>query len=633
LPRGYTGLKYKFSKNKNKRLLTKRINDQVFLFDSLPNYPPREIPLELKKALKNGMQIRHVIEGQTRTDITPSTVESDCLITNNTYKRQQCCQDNTCGLWAIYNALMTVMDGTDNFWHELFHKDTSEEESKFEAGRYLRNIIKELSLQQSIIMDTFWQKEEEDELLKELNTPTNTEQDPNQEVDENKYKNKRKYSQTNQTNLDFMIMNSQKTPKRSPEKTPSKKSAIKKRMKGNNYTKNMKNQPAQEKVLINLHKLEEEQTTLHEKINELQQYITDLIQENEEKDKNLHSMFYENDMLRDTIERQRIKLQEYNNEALRELENSAQTQLKIQELEEIIQHQNEQAQTRLKQLQDLQEENDQLLTITNSQKWESTGMMNSMLDSLERMRDKQTPKLDEIERMFSTKGTRNKNMDLNKPNIETPHIQEGKLIHNTSEAMEIERRQSDSPVESPIESKKKVKITVKKMKPSLKGLTPKPQLSQLEGTEGKSPSQIEGQSFVIPWRGRILTPTPSQLRKYAGNLDNIAKSVGSREPEGKETYYREIRLRWKNRTLTPNPRQLLSTGGDLNKLSSLLGSQIRRNRSSGDFPRRYQTTEVKKYFPKGSKDNSVERNRGSNNQDKQGTGAKDYYSKSSHSPD
>ena len=80
------------------------------------------------------MEHKQNIEGREVLDITPSAVEKDCLTRDNTHKRQQCFQDNTCRLWAIYNALMTVLDGTDNFWHDLFRKDTSHEDSKFEAG-------------------------------------------------------------------------------------------------------------------------------------------------------------------------------------------------------------------------------------------------------------------------------------------------------------------------------------------------------------------------------------------------------------------------------------------------------------------------------------------------------------------
>ena len=226
LPRNFVGLRHKFSANKNKQLVASTPNERIFLFDSLPHYPSREVPLELKKVLKHGMQTKQTIEGETRLDITPSAVETDCLVKNNTYKRQQHYQDETCGLWAIYNALMVVLDGTDNFWHEFFRKDTAEEETRFGAGQYLRSIIKELSLGQS---DMLGNNEEINEPVNEA-TPLEILEDEehlsNLEIDKG---NKRKFSQISQQNLDFMIINPQKTPVRSPKRSLTKNSNSKKK--------------------------------------------------------------------------------------------------------------------------------------------------------------------------------------------------------------------------------------------------------------------------------------------------------------------------------------------------------------------------------------------------------------------
>ncbi len=76
--------------------------------------------------------------------------------------------------------------------------------------------------------------------------------------------------------------------------------------------------------------------------------------------------------------------------------------------------------------------------------------------------------------------------------------------------------------------------------------------------------------LIIPWQGKILTPSPFQLRNFQGNLDQIASKLGSREPVGKEKFYREIRIFWKGRLLIPSPQQLTAAKGDLNNLSLLL---------------------------------------------------------------
>ncbi len=50
-------------------------------------------------------------------------------------------------------------------------------------------------------------------------------------------------------------------------------------------------------------------------------------------------------------------------------------------------------------------------------------------------------------------------------------------------------------------------------------------------------SKVPRGPLIIPWQGKILTPSPSQLRIFQGNLDEIASKLGSREPVGKEKFY------------------------------------------------------------------------------------------------
>ena len=601
LPRHFIGLKYKFSANNNPQYLNIQEREQIYLYDSLPHFPTREIPFDLKKALKQGLRIStQTAEGVKLEDCIPSTVGADCLMRNNTYKRQQAYGDNTCGYWAIYNALMTVLDGTDNFWHDLFRKDSSEDETKFGAGCYLRSIIKEFSQGQFLTTIPLLQQGKDNDLLNEtahFKQPECTEQLSSEELISEDYKNKRKFATISQTKLDHMIVNPQKTPEPSPKKTPKKK-----RTKTNSYKK-----AAQEKILISLNKFEQEQTALHSKINEMQEYIAELNKEIEEKDGCISSMRYENHMLRESMESQRITLQENYADTLREHEKAERDQLRIQELEEIIHHQNEQAQIRLKQLQSLQEENSHLHSIINKQEFDSARITDSMLSGISRLRDKQAPKLDELDKIVSAKENKGKSTNSRKSSEDPLNRQHGTMEpKNKPEAMEIEKRQSDSPVEkkcseSPTESKKKVSMPGKKEK-----------------------------SLLIPWKGKILTPTPPQLRQYAGNLNEIAKNVGSREPEGKEAQYRGIRIKWRNRTLTASPRHLLTSGGDLNKLTSILDTPIRR-RSNGTAVNS-QETGPKRYFLKGSKDYSQERGRSTGNtQFKQGYGAWNY-PRSSNSP-
>jgi len=71
--------------------------------------------------------------------------------------------------------------------------------------------------------------------------------------------------------------------------------------------------------------------------------------------------------------------------------------------------------------------------------------------------------------------------------------------------------------------------------------------------------------LIIPWRGRILTPTVNQLREFKGDLNLISQVLGSREPSGEERNYK-IRLTWKGFVIWPTPYQLSLAKGDLNAL-------------------------------------------------------------------
>lgn len=90
------------------------------------------------------------------------------------------------------------------------------------------------------------------------------------------------------------------------------------------------------------------------------------------------------------------------------------------------------------------------------------------------------------------------------------------------------------------------------------------------------PPKNQAPQTLIPWKGKILNPTPAQLLRYGGNLNEVAKHIGSRDPIGREANFREIRIEWKGQTLTPTPRQILVAKGDLNQLRSYL-NPARRN--------------------------------------------------------
>ena len=85
---------------------------------------------------------------------------------------------------------------------------------------------------------------------------------------------------------------------------------------------------------------------------------------------------------------------------------------------------------------------------------------------------------------------------------------------------------------------------------------------------------------MIPWRGKILTPLPSQLRRFKGSLDAVERNLGNRDPIGKEMKWKEIRLPWKGRVLYLTPKLLLQAQRNLNEVVSILNSALRDGQGS-----------------------------------------------------
>lgn len=86
----------------------------------------------------------------------------------------------------------------------------------------------------------------------------------------------------------------------------------------------------------------------------------------------------------------------------------------------------------------------------------------------------------------------------------------------------------------------------------------------------RGPGIKKENTLILPWRGKILTPTFNQLRKYGGNLDAIMANLGYHEPEGPQRNYHQLRIKWKGDLLFPTPTQLLQSKGDLNLLKEIL---------------------------------------------------------------
>jgi len=93
----------------------------------------------------------------------------------------------------------------------------------------------------------------------------------------------------------------------------------------------------------------------------------------------------------------------------------------------------------------------------------------------------------------------------------------------------------------------------------------KPQDDRDSETSSKA---MKVKTLTIPWNGRILSPTLTQLKEFKDDLDLIEEVIGSREPRPEEKNYR-IRFTWRNFILWPTPEQLKRAKGDLNALTDI----------------------------------------------------------------
>ena len=113
----------------------------------MPLFPRREIPPELRHALIHGKVVYDSIGNILREITIMPAISKNAEFWNFTKDRQQTPKDNTCGFWSLFNMLMVLLQGNDTFMWKMFHLDSSEEETKFNAGCYLRWIFNKLTTQ------------------------------------------------------------------------------------------------------------------------------------------------------------------------------------------------------------------------------------------------------------------------------------------------------------------------------------------------------------------------------------------------------------------------------------------------------------------------------------------------------
>ena len=118
--------------------------EKVYLFDSLCSN--RKLPDKLEYALKFGFSRLRDVEGTSVPQILPPLLSPNAVFKFNSGKLLQTSTDNTCGLWSVYNGVMTLFEGYDDFWVKF--PLTSSVNDRAEAGLYLRRLTSNLLSQQ-----------------------------------------------------------------------------------------------------------------------------------------------------------------------------------------------------------------------------------------------------------------------------------------------------------------------------------------------------------------------------------------------------------------------------------------------------------------------------------------------------
>ena len=260
-------------------------------------------------------------------------------------------------------------------------------------------------------------------------------------------------------------------------------------------------------------------------------------------------MNYLQQSLLDEKQRNNIQI----NKLIEENNRLSQSQKTSWELEELIKYHEEQANNREKQTQAILEENENLKSQIINQNKDNKTTLNAIMEKLDEMKT-----VEPIDSTCSIEANAIQQYpQYNTTNASSLHLQpqwqfypSHFQLNGNAGAMEIEN--------------KKQEITREKVNHSNQ---PSNSNQRRTKNDKKKPnSHNEEKRFTIPWKGKILTPTANELRKFEGNLNNIQTHLGYREPNERGRQFKDIRIRWKGQTLKPTPRQLLQSKGILNEL-------------------------------------------------------------------
>ena len=123
LPKGFNGLLHQHTPictdaNPQLKDITGDCHERVYLFDSFPTY--RTLPDHLQHLLTaGGSRMREIEDKSTIVQNFSRILSPNATIRFNSQKSLQLSGDNSCGFWAIFAAIITVLEGNDTSWQNL----------------------------------------------------------------------------------------------------------------------------------------------------------------------------------------------------------------------------------------------------------------------------------------------------------------------------------------------------------------------------------------------------------------------------------------------------------------------------------------------------------------------------------
>jgi len=483
LPRNFYGMVN--TRDRKENATQKFTSERVYFYDSIAS--GRTLPQCLLDAFQRGKQKVAQSEAGSLLVHIPPILSQSCEVFNYSHVQQQATNDKTCGLWALYNAVMTVLKGDDSSWKACFkHPTLISNVSRLNTGLYLRRLsnyflvteVYKLLKYRRKLRSMFTIKPKKSRKSKP--DPKSDKLGPDSHVESSK---KRKASAIlGQTVSDLNEPQLKRTREAGLEETSSVE--FEKKFIDLSSIKQIQNSMLEQLGAIqNLASCQKANTT---KLKELAQ---DLLSDNESSRQQL-------------VVGQNIKLLEKAEENERELCRIKDEYLSIQQQFYIQQQQIEAIAQNIQQ-STIGDEGRERLTHDTKMEIES-----------------KPPR------------TLSRNM------------------HDYHNAFD------------PVQGREKPMFT------GHRSQAPLPRRGDKGGPSRHTVTPM--QRRTIPWKGKILTPTPYQLLRSRGSLDEIQRNLGSRQPVGQEIYFKDIRIAWKGQVLRPNPGQLLLAEGNLDSLSAIL---------------------------------------------------------------